>query len=243
MARTGYNVSQIKTLMENIEECYNNLGTTVQNGWEPVKTALKANWVGEDEQDYESGLADRISSMYVSTYNLAQNALGIIYNLADSWYKFQQGNKIFGTAATDSTFGLEQITLTQNDKVVEATIESIGDDVDRGLVSESSAGTIKEALSTYKTSVQSKIAEMIDSITVDTAFYGEQSTSIKSFVDKVGTAMGEVVTAIKDLNDAVDQLADSQYSTASTTFTGDIDTAKSNVESELESGLGDTRWQ
>lgn len=241
--RTGYNVNQIKTLMDNIEECYNKLGTTVQTGWETVSSTLKQNWVGEDEQDFEGKLAERISNMYVNTYNLANGSLSTIYELAKAWYDFQKKNKLEGgtAMAVDSSFGLEQKTLTQNDKIVEAKIQTIGDDVDRGLVSDGSTAAIKSALEDYKTSMQTKINEMIDSVTVDTAFYGEQSTSIKGFVDKVGLAMGEVVSAIKDMYDALDIIADSSYSTAASDVASQMKDAAGNVESSL-SDLGKSRW-
>lgn len=241
--RTGYNVTQTKTLMENIEECYNNLGTTVQSGWESLSTTLKTNWVGEDEQDFEAKLAERISNMYVNTYNLANNSLTTIYDLAKAWYDFQAKNKLEGGGATagDSSFGLEQIQLTQNDKIVEAKIESIADDVDRGLVNDGSSAAVKTALEEYKTSVQTKINEMIDAVTVDSAFFGEQVTSIKNFVNKVGTAMGEVVSAIKDMYDALDTLADSSYTSSSTEVTSQMESASSNIESSL-SDLGSSRW-
>ena len=125
--RTGYNVNQIKTLMDNIEECYNKLGTTVQSGWETVSSTLKQNWVGEDEQDFEGKLAERISNMYVNTYNLANNSLITIYDLAKAWYDFQKKNKLEGgtSIAVDSSFGLEQKALTQNEEKINVNAKNI----------------------------------------------------------------------------------------------------------------------
>lgn len=240
--RTGYNIARIKELMTNIEQCYNNLGSTIQTGWENMSATLRREWVGEDEQDFETKLGERISSMFVNTYDLANNSLTTIYDLAKAWYDFQNKNTLTGADAVGSvTFGLEPVTLTKNDKIINVVLTTIGDDVDRGLVNGNSAEVIKQALVDYKASIQSKINEMIESVTVDTAFFGSQSYNIKWFVEQVGTAMGEVLSAIKDMHDALDVLANSSYTKASESVGGNIYNAGHTLNSSLND-LGESRW-
>jgi len=242
--RTGYNVTKTKELMGNIEECYNNLTSLVQTGWENVQTTLQSNWVGEDEQDYEVKLAARISELFVSTHGFAQNAVTSLYDLAKGWYDFQQANKLDqGPTGGESSFGLEAIQLTKNEKIVEAKLITITDDMDRGLVNDASAENIRAALENYKTSIRSQINEMMDAVTVDSAFFGEQATSIKAFVSKVGSAMGEVITALKDMYDRLDELANANYSKSSEEATntfGESGNVKT-IESDL-STLESARW-
>lgn len=239
--RIGYNVSQTKTLMQNIEACYNSLGTTIQSEWETVQATLKSNWVGEDEQDFEDKLAKRISEMYTNTYNLCNNSLSTIFNLAKAWHEFQQKNKIEGSNVGSSSFGLEELQVSPKDSIVQAKIETIGDDVDRGLVNPSSASAITQSLEKFKTTLQSKITEMIDAISVNSAFFGEQAGSIKKYVEKVGDGMAEIITAIKDLYVALETLAGTSYTTASSDVAGKMDEGVSNIETSL-GDLGDTRW-
>ena len=180
--------------------------------------------------------------MYKSTYELAKKAIGDIFELANSWNEFQKTNILEGAEVGGiNEFDLEEVTLTANDTILEFKSEDIGDDVDRGLVNSGSSNAIKNALEDYKTTIQTKINEMINAVPVDTAFFGDQASSIKTYIDEVGTGMGEVVTAVKDLYDALDQLADSNYTNASETVTTEVDKATQSINSSLE-GMG-TRWQ
>ena len=125
----GYNVTKAKELMENIAKAYENMGIYTKDQWEGVYRTLQSNWVGEDEQDFEAKLADRICTLYVNAYNLAQSSVDTIVGLVNAWYQFQQKNTLSGDASSGNKGGLFGIggnkfsidapSIKKEDKIVE----------------------------------------------------------------------------------------------------------------------------
>ena len=95
----GYNVKQANELMDNIAEAYKNLGIYTNEQWKGVVDALQANWVGEDEQDFEQKLAQRICNLYINASKLAEGCVNTIAGLSQAWYDFQSRNILDGESA------------------------------------------------------------------------------------------------------------------------------------------------
>ena len=90
----GYNVKRANELMESIAQAYKDLGIYTKEQWDGVLYILQGQWIGEDEQDFEKRLADRICTLYLNASELANNSIETIAGLAQAWHDFQQKNTI-----------------------------------------------------------------------------------------------------------------------------------------------------
>lgn len=237
----GYNVKQTNELMASMAQAYNDLGTYISEQWETVRTTMMSNWVGEDELDYEKRFVERLCQLYTDSYNLISNSVDVIGNLAQAWWDFQKNNSITGEAiATSSTINIEKPTITPAEQIVTFVSRTLADSDDRGLADVGSAATIKGAVDTFVSNLNTKTNTLFN-IEVSSAFFGDQSSTIKTYVEKVGTAIAAVNVAVKDMYDALDILASSQYTTAVTDASTAVSTETTNVETAVSEIS--TRWQ
>lgn len=247
----GYNVNKAKELMENIAKAYENMGIYTQQQWEGVYRTLQSNWVGEDEQDFEGKLADKICVLYTEAYNLAQNSITTIEGLVNAWYQFQQKNTLDGSVSTGNkggflgiggnSFGIDAPKIRKEDKIVEPHLITLDNNTNRGLKDAASKTTIKSAVDTFVAQIKSQTATLFDEIQTNQAFFGEQTTTIKSYITKVGDAIAEVTVAIKDMYTALDQLVGTSYTSAQSDIESQFTQASSSVEQSLND-LGNSRW-
>ena len=238
----GYNVKQANELMDNIAEAYKNLGIYTREQWNGVVDALQANWVGEDEQDFEQKLADRICNLYLNASNLAEGCVNTIAGLAQAWYDFQSRNTLDGESAIGkSKINIDIPKIKKDDQIVKAKIKTISNNEDRGLRDASSKANIQEAVNTFVGQIKAKTDGLFQEIDANAAFFGDQTANIKSYVEKVGSAIAEVTIAVKDMHEALEKLANSSYTTASSDIKEQFTQASSNVESSLND-LGNSRW-
>jgi len=247
----GYNVNKAKELMENIAKAYENMGIYTKQQWEGVYRTLQTNWVGEDEQDFEAKLAERICNLYVNAYNLAQSSIDTIDGLVTAWHQFQQKNTLSGDASSGNKggwfgiggnkFGIDKPSIKKEDKVVELHLVQLDNNTNRGLKDAASKSNIQSAVDTFVGQIKSQTATLFDEIQTNQAFFGEQTSTIKSYITKVGDAIAEVTVAVKDMYNALDQLVGTSYSTAQSDIQSQFTQASGSVDQSLND-LGTSRW-
>lgn len=238
----GYNVHQANDLMDKIASAYKNLGIYTREQWNSVANVLQENWVGEDEQSFEKNLATRICTLYVNASSLTENCLNTIAGLAQSWYDFQQRNTLDGSMAEGKgRFKIDVPRVDKNEQIIKPRIRTIGNSDDRGLKDNSSKTAIQEAVVSFVGEIKKKTEGLFQEIDANQAFFGEQTSSIKAYVEQVGRAIAEVTIAIKDMNDALDALAGTSYIGATNDIKEQFTQASSNVDASLND-LGSSRW-
>ena len=213
----GYNVNEAENLMKNLIESYESLGKTIENEWATVVQVLQNEWIGEDEQDYEIKLVKKLNSLYTNAYNLIQTSCSTIVNMVSTWHEFQQNNTINGEMGAD--IGKSEATMpsiSRNEELLKAQEKTFDVNDDRGLRQVSSAQTIKTSMDSYISNIDARTKELYYKIKSSGAFFGEQTSSIDEYISKLGDAIIQVVTSIKDLYNALDTLAGTQYINTST---------------------------
>lgn len=260
MAYIGYNVKQANELMEKIADAYDKLGIYTSQQWEGVSKILQSNWIGEDEQDFEVKLAIRIGNLYVNAHNLVQNSLDTIEGLVNAWHEFQQKNTLAGKDSVGNTgyrnfagggnkFGVDKPKIkkakepSENGRggIINLSLASLDNNMDRGLQSADSKAKIQDSINTFVNEIKKQTANLFEEIQTNQAFFGDQTATIKSYIDKVGDAVGEVTVAIKDMYTALDQLAGSSYSSTVESVSEQFNQANGNVDASLND-LGNSRW-
>lgn len=251
MAYIGYNVKQANELMEKIAEAYKNLGIYTPTQWQNVYKTLQSNWIGEDEQDFETKLADRICNLYNNAYNLVQSSLDTIEGLVNAWNEFQQKNTLSGDISSGNSgglfgiggnkFGVDKPSIKKNEKIVEPNLIQLTNDMNRGLQSADSKAKIQDSINTFINEIKKQTANLFEEIQTNQAFFGDQTTTIKNYINKVGDAVGEVTVAVKDMYTALDQLAGSSYSSTVESVNQQFGQASSNIDNSLND-LGSSRW-
>lgn len=238
----GYNVKQANELMENIADAYKNLGIYTKDQWEGVTDTLQNNWVGEDQQDYEKRLAERICQLYINSYELVNGCVNTIAGLAQAWYDFQQKNTLSGEQAEGKgKINIDIPKIKKDEEIVKSKPKSISNNDDRGLKDASSKTTIQGAVDNFVNQVKQKTQGLFGEIEANNAFFGDQTSIIKTYIEKVGAAVGEVTVAVKDMYEALDKLASTSYTSAVESISNEFTTASSNVETSLND-LGSSRW-
>ena len=238
----GYNVKQAEEVMKKVATAYKNLGIYTKEQWDPVVNVLQENWIGEDEQDFEKKFAERVCTLYSNAYNLAKGSVDTIASLVDAWYEFQANNTISGERAEQrGKVKVDTPSIKAEDSVVKYKAKNISENEDRGLANENSKATIQTAISEFVSQIKQRTTGLFQEIQTNEAFFGEQSNSIKAYIEKCGEAIGEVTVAVKDMNDALDVLANTSYTTASSDIQQEFSNAASSVEASLND-LGSSRW-
>ncbi len=238
----GYNVSKANELMNEIAKAYENLGIYTEKEWDNVIRVLQANWVGEDEQDFEKKLADRICNLYENASNLARGCVDTIGRLAGAWYDFQSKNTLDGGTVGSARLNIEVPQIIEKKDIVSVDANrTIDDNADRGLRDKSSKTAIQEAVNTFVSQIKERTARLFEEIDTNKAFLGEQSSNIKSYVEKVGSSIAEVTIAVRDMYQALETLADSSYTNSLSSLKDEFTKASTDVESQLDD-LGSSRW-
>lgn len=242
----GYNINKAEEVVESIAAKYNALGNSIGDDWPSIIDSLHANWVGDDEADFEKKLAERINTLYSNSYTLAKSCVETICGLCNAWIEFQSKNTLDGStaASTSGWFTDKEATAAKIKNlgtIVKADPPTLDGNTDRGLASDSSASSIKSTVESYVNGIKAKASELFSEVDSNSAFFGEQSSSINNYIEKCGNAIAEVSVAIKDLYDALDVLAGTSYTTASSDVSDQINSGASSVE-EVSTNLGESRW-
>ena len=239
----GYNVAQANAVMHQIADAYSKVGDFIEEEWPGVRDEIQKKWVGEDEQDFETKFAQRISTLYDNAYEVADASIKTIYNLANSWHEFQKSNTLDGTltADTQSTFELDEVIVEKRENIAKPNLITITNDMTRGLSDANSAQRIQTRVGQYVESLRNKMGGLFNEIQADSAFFGQQRQNINNYIQNSGKAMYEVTVAVKDLTQALNVLAYKSYSNSDESVNSQMETAATNIESSAEN-LGDSRW-
>jgi len=92
----GYNVLKINEVMKDIVASYLEITRYINSSWLDLRTELRTQWVGPDEQDFEKNFIKRLNDLINSSEQLARNSVDIMYELAVAWADFQDKNTISG---------------------------------------------------------------------------------------------------------------------------------------------------
>lgn len=209
----GYNVKNIQTLVDTIEESKETIKGAMSNGWDSVITTMQANWVGTDEQSYEDQLAKRINGLYESCLTAIDGVITNIGEIGRTWTTFSAGNIIEGaqTFDTESNLRSKVESLIQsakeklrsafsNKEVVQMRKVSIGDATSVGLKSAQAGDTIEKEIATYVSNVRSAIGDLYSSLEIKTAFLGEQqSSAISKYLTEIGKSIADLATCVKTM--------------------------------------------
>lgn len=235
----GFNVAQANTLMNNMAEAYNKLEVYLPEAWESLLYVIQGNWIGEDEQDFERNLATRLCELNLQSGELVKSAINTVAGLAQSWHEFQQKNTLSGAVASgDSTFNLDIPSITIKNPVVEPNIKTIANNANRGLQSSASASQIKQKITDFVNGVKKRTGDLFDAIEVNSAFFGEQVSYIKSYITNVGDSVSKITTSVQDMFNALDQLVGSQYTGAVGLIGEHLNEANSIVQSSSDNQAG-----
>ena len=250
----GYNLYRAYNTMEEIAAKYNALGNYVSEEWPIIRNVLRNNWVGPDEQGYEQSLVNKISACYRNASVLAQNAVSVIRDYALRWVESQRTNVLstgstvvenyMGALTSTSAYGRvkDGVIIKPIDPVVKFDqITKYDEEANFGLMSESSSIDIQTSIENYIIQIQAKTAEVFKDTSAALAFFGVQQQSVDSFIETVSTTVGIMATAIKDLHEALNQVAKANYQSMQTTGIEALAKSSASIEQSVEE-LGSSRW-
>lgn len=241
----GYNIKKAEEVAENIAVKYNALGNSIADEWPSIVDALHANWVGEDEADFETKFAERINNLYFNSSTLAKSCVETIGALCNAWIEFQQKNTLEGSTENNGGLSADVSTVLKTigtlDKIVNADPPTLDKNTDRGLADVNSANTIKTKVADYVKAIKAKSSELFSEVDSNSAFFGDQASSVNNYIEKCGNAIAEVSVAIQDLHDALDKLAGINYTASVEEVSTQITKGASSVE-EISTNLGNSRW-
>lgn len=216
----GYNVREIKNLMESMQNKGKEIKGAIEEGWPLATSVLSSEWVGPDEHSYETKLADRMIDLYSNeATGIRTNLNKYIDNIAiigQSWIEFQKGNILEGAASTNSAFveliGSEYY-VPSDSPTCTVTGEVDYNTVNLGLTNgAASAGKITEAIKNYVTEIENKIKSLFSEMESSKAFLGEtQSAKINEYINTMGVNLGATATLVKDLEEAMQTLTTRNY--------------------------------
>ena len=240
----GYNVNKINAVMDDVSSACVSFSSKVGSSFEAVKSVMRREWVGPDQQDFEEELIKRLNKLLENTKALANNTSDNLYNLGVAWADFQDKNTLDGKSTgmgkqlknalkKPGKFNLEPIMFA---KIGFTAGQSMG------LANASSIATVQSTLETFVSDIKRESKMLFDQIDVQNAFYGEaQKNAIKGYLEKVGEAIGVIESSISDFNQAMVKLTSGAYGTADTDVSGELSKLNSSIEESLDS-YKDTRW-
>lgn len=215
---TGYNVKGARDLAAAVETSYTRYGQKISTEYQSLVSVLRSEWIGYDEQDFEAKLAQRICELYGKAYDLTKGTISDIETLINNWIRFQNKNRLTSqSGASVSVDTMQEITIdvniSRNDSIVQFSAITFSENDDLGLTSDNSYSNIKDAAETFKNNLKAQSKELFDAINPANAFFGDQTSKIKNYIEKVGESLEDITLAIKDLYDALDDLTKKSYKT------------------------------
>lgn len=257
--QVGYSIEEGKKLQHSIDDAFNSVKEKISSPWSELQATLRAEWVGEDEFSYEKEFVKKINSLYGSAKWVSDACIATIQTLLEGWAKFQDSNLIEGATNEGDTlsavtancdfFNLESMPSEESYKSLTAIDEPaalvLSNDTVRGLTNgASSAGKIQDAVSTYVNAVHTGVNELFSSFNANSAFFGDQVESINNLKNNCSTAIAEVVTAVQDLNDLLEELAGSRYTGGSDSMDFSASVAASESNGTISSSVNsmESKW-
>lgn len=240
----GYNAVKINTLMSNFGTAYTRLGQELTKNYETLKPILRKEWVGEDELDFEKKLVERLNNLYYNAGLLTQAGINLVRNVAESWKSFQSKN-VFGGEGTQVEINVtfNDVTVTPKETLISFITQTYGANVNRGLTNGTGSYTaIIEALESFKTQSQTCARNFTTEFDVNSAFFGGTEQGIKNFFDHLEECLASVITAIKDFVDGLNNLANTNYASATSAVSEYATTSKSEIDQLTSDSVGSSRW-
>ena len=242
----GYNVANAKKLADDVVDIHTQLKQTITSEWDALLSIMEREWVGEDEQNFEDIFSKRICTLYVNSYNLTKSCAEDILRLINSWSTFQHNNVLSSSSNGGGMASIVEVNIPAltDEEIVKPNSFEIAETDTRGLMSANSYSTIMEAVTTYVNAIKQKANDLFESINSSTAFFGEQSAKITSYIKAYNDAVAEVNVAVKDLHDQLEEV-NTSYTTADSDVVSEMETGATKVETDTQSeldSLGDVRW-
>ncbi|MBR3897763.1 MAG: hypothetical protein IKJ43_00595 [Bacilli bacterium] len=241
----GYTPEKIRELGGAINEWLNGMPEKISSAWTPLQTTLTQEWVGEDEQSYEATVIKRINELYNSACDLVDALCKELKQLGENWHTFQTENKLEGAEAVGaSAVDLEPtVALNRVDAVITFSPKDIANSEQRGLINgTSSKGTIESSLTTFVDAVKTAADELSTKAgdLVQGAFYGSQVASLQTYLEQYQKALGVVLTAVQDMREGLETLANSAYTTSDETVSSEFG---QDPTEQVTQGVSDVKWQ
>lgn len=213
----GYNVAEAQKLIDSIVATYNQMSTKIGEEWPSFTQTMQTEWVGPDEVNMQNVIAKRLIELHENCRNTVQQTANNLVKLEKDWRNFQQRNKIDGNVDVSSIRELEapsnlssNIREIVNDNFSKTFQEGTNLGLTNGVAS---ATNIQTKASEFSSSVANYVKRIYNEIDANRAFFGEQQEAgIRTYLDKIGTGLGQYLTCFKDLNDALTNLAGQSYS-------------------------------
>ena len=241
----GYNPEAVNKVMTEMANAYSMAVKKVRETFdESLKPVLRAQWIGPDEQDFEMNLIKRINTMFMSSQELTKNAIQTIRSLAISWADFQNKNKIDGSNS-NIVFNVESLLIdivptTPEPIVFQQRMFSANDNL--GLAGSDSRTVMGLSLGTFVAVSRREINNLFETITFNKAFFGDQLSSLDKFKTSLSEALGTINTSVKDFNDAMDSLVDTNYSQSDATVTESMSSFASDLDASVAESTSGSRW-
>ena len=131
--------------------------------------------------------------------------------------------------------------LNIDEDIIIVKTEELELNTDRGLRNINSADIIQNEISEYVESIKKRIKTLFDSININSAFFGDQVSKLDEFIETIETALGEVLIAVKDLNDSLSKLAGTAYNSLQSSMLEKISSSNSNID-RVVSDLNENKW-
>ena len=238
----GWNPQKINDLLQELADSYTKIGTTISDGWPTVQTTMEQYWVGPDEENYERAFCKRMNQLYVDAYQTVNWLKTTLFQLADDWHQYQLQNVLEGSGGANDVVSIENPEITLNDKLIQEKKFEAGAGVARG-IKDGAYSAIQSSMSTYLSDIKSSLQNLYSGIDSSTAFLGaKQSQAINQTIETIGNSIASVVTAANDIYTAVQTLAGTNYEASEETVSSEMSSATSNYQSNVESTLGDMKW-
>ena len=240
----GYNLNEAQKVIDKVLENYKALDKTIVSNWENLKSLLRREWIGYDEEDFEKKFAKRLIDLSTATSAVANSSMETILNLAKAWHEFQSRNTLDGSKISVEPFKLEyQPTTPRASDSISAGGVQINASTTRGLKSGvQSARILHDAVENFINNIRQKSDNLSNSISTERAFTGEQSSAIKNYLKKCGEATAAMATSVKDLEEALATLLGSNYAKSIENVNSEFQSATSNLNGTL-SDINSNRWQ
>ena len=113
----------------------------------------------------------------------------------------------------------------------------------RGLVNGASSATnCQKEVEEFVNGIKAKTQGLFDQINVNNAFYGDQTTNIKEYIDNASDCVAAVSTAVRDLNEALSKVAGTNYETQQTDAIQNIQAEQQNMQDTVQNSIANSKW-
>lgn len=263
----GYNIEKINNVMNGIRKAYLNANSYIVEEFPHLKSVFRTHWIGYDEYDFETNLVGRLNMLIGKGFELCETTLKTLRELALAWIRFQQNNVIedkgvatkndyvnsAGEAVKNRGWHVENINnmieslegplfnTSQMESVSSGEQPAFSASTNFGLLESGSPSAITAAMDNFVTNVKNNFKSLFEAIETDKAFYGVQANSLKEMMEELAGLLGELTTALRDLENAMNKLTNDSYTSSDAAVVEELSKTK-GVISEKAEEIGESRW-